>query len=461
MFRKRAAQRRCRAFRRSKSGARLRPGLNHGSKVCGVLDVKPKLLITTSTLPDDKHDPEPRFVFDLAAGLSRHFEVCILAPRHPGVAETDTLGGVEVRRYAYAPRRWETLTHPGAILDKLRERPARWGLVPLLLAGLYRETRRLLASRKFACVHAHWLVPQAAVQSLLAPNAAGTPYIAIAHGADVHAINGAVGSAMLRRAVRGASGVVAVSHSIELTLRQRFPGEMAERPTAVIGLGVDTQEFSPALRVSGEDVFPDLPRPLILFVGRLAEKKGIAVLLKAMSLEPMRSARASLAIIGRGALEQSLKDLCKELALDDRVHFYPGLHHASLGKHMAAADLLCVPSMTAKDGDQEGRPMVLVEAAACGVPAVGSDAGGIGEWIEDGVNGRLVPQADPAALAHALADLLGQPERLREMGRVARQKSLQLSWSQVADRYAAFTFDAIDRAATQRNLGRDLRAPVA
>ena len=127
----------------------------------GFIDLKPNLLVTTSTLPNRPDDPEPRFVLDLAIGLSRHFEVCVLAPRNPGARLTDEFGGVEIRRYPYAPLgSWETLTYPGASLERLRQRPVRWALVPLLVAGLYRATRRLLAERNFACVHAHWLVPQ-------------------------------------------------------------------------------------------------------------------------------------------------------------------------------------------------------------------------------------------------------------------------------------------------------------
>ena len=86
---------------------------------------------------------------------------------------------------------------------------------------------------------------------------------------------------------------------------------------------------------------------------------------------------------------------------------------------------------------------MLVEAAACGVPAVASDVGGIREWIDDGYNGILVPQADPLALARALTGLLTRPERLRQMGEAARQKAIETTWSAVADRYAEFTQKAL------------------
>ena len=110
---------------------------------------------------------------------------------------------------------------------------------------------------------------------------------------------------------------------------------------------------------------------------------------------------------------------------------------------MASADILCVPSV-----DQEGRPTVLVEAAACGIPSVAFDIGGIEDWIDDGYNGILIPEISPSSLACSLADLIKQPARIRQMGQRARQKAVEVSWPAMADRYAEFTLSAID--ATKR-----------
>jgi glycosyltransferase involved in cell wall biosynthesis len=138
-----------------------------------------------------------------------------------------------------------------------------------------------------------------------------------------------------------------------------------------------------------------------------------------------------------------LKDLCENLQLRDRVRFLPPVSHEELGRHIASADIVCVPSIVTASGDQEGRPTVLVEAAACGVPVVASDAGGVHDWIEDGINGVLVPPADPLALAQAIAGLVTHPERMRHMGDAARRKALETSWSAVADCYAEFTLCTI------------------
>jgi glycosyltransferase involved in cell wall biosynthesis len=179
------------------------------------------------------------------------------------------------------------------------------------------------------------------------------------------------------------------------------------------------------------------------YVGRLSEKKGVEFLLTAMATEPLRSMKASLVVIGRGPLEDRLHRLCRDLDLGNRVRFLPPCDHATLGAHIAAADVLCLPSVVTRGGDQEGRPTVLVEAASCGVPAVASDVGGVRDWIDHGRNGLMVPPGDPSALAQALAGLLSQPESVRQMGKAARQKALQTSWSAVADRYAEFTHRAI------------------
>ena len=185
--------------------------------------------------------------------------------------------------------------------------------------------------------------------------------------------------------------MVSASQLLNETLLCRFPSEMAARPTTVIGTGVDTEKFSPSLRAEDWAAAHGVSRPVILYVGRLSEKKGVEFLLTAMATEPLRSMKASLVIIGRGPLEDRLQRLCRELDLGNRVRFLPPCDHATLGAHIAAADVLCLPSVVTSDGDQEGRPTVLVEAASCGVPAVASDVGGVRDWIDHGRNGLLVP----------------------------------------------------------------------
>jgi colanic acid/amylovoran biosynthesis glycosyltransferase len=88
---------------------------------------------------------------------------------------------------------------------------------------------------------------------------------------------------------------------------------------------------------------------------------------------------------------------------------------------MRRASVLAAPSLTAADGDAEGLPNVVVEAAASGLPVVGTKHSGIPEAIDEGATGFLAPEGDVGALAARLADLLGSEPLRRDMGTAARR----------------------------------------
>jgi glycosyltransferase involved in cell wall biosynthesis len=171
--------------------------------------------------------------------------------------------------------------------------------------------------------------------------------------------------------------------------------------------GVDLDRFRPEVtaREAG----------LVLHVGRLVEKKGTKVLIEAMA----GIADATLAIIGDGPLRAALERQARELGA--RVRFLGALPSEDVAKWMQRASVLAVPSITAADGDAEGLPNVVVEAAASGLPVVGTHHSGIPEAIEDGVTGFLVPENDAGALAARLRDVLGSESHRSQMSLAARR----------------------------------------
>ena len=145
------------------------------------------------------------------------------------------------------------------------------------------------------------------------------------------------------------------------------------------------------------------------------EKKGTKVLIEAVA----GLADARLVIIGDGPLRGALERQARELG--DRVRFLGALPSDEVAQWMRRASVLAAPSLTAADGDAEGLPNVVVEAAASGLPVVGTKHSGIPEAIEDGTSGFLVPEGDAGALAARLADLLGSESLRRDMGAAARR----------------------------------------
>jgi len=397
---------------------------------------RPNLLITTSTLPRWESDSEAHFVLDLARHLRPWFDPTIVAPAAPGAALAGVLDGVRVVRYRYAPLRGaEVLCYPGAIMSRMRTNPAVAGLIPLLFAGLWRTVRAELRRRRYACVHAHWFAPQGLLHALSFRARSHPPLVVTSHGGDMALLRYPFVAGAYRRVLRRASAVTVVAPQIARAIQQLMPSYPAEQ-LSVIPMGVDLDRFSSASRDSRWVRDRGLSAPAILFVGRLVEKKGVQVLLEALAMPPLAATGASVAIAGDGPDRGRLEGQARALGVQERVRFLGALPPDEIAAALASCDLYCGPSIAARDGDQDGLPTVLCEAAACGLPLVGSDLAGIPLIVEDGVTGLLVPSGNPSALSRALARLASDPDLRSTCGRAARDRAAQFSWHRVAERYA-------------------------
>jgi glycosyltransferase involved in cell wall biosynthesis len=391
-----------------------------------------RVLVTTSTLPRFEDDPEPRFVLDLARNLPPEWETVVLAPAAPGAADVETLGGVQVKRYRYAPlRRMEVIAYPGAIMPRLRARPWLWLLVPLLAWGLRRAIRQELQAAPYDLVHCHWLVPQGAVQASLkhAP-----PFIATSHGGDLHSFRSNGVRPLLRHTARRAAALTVVSRQLSAAAADLL--ESTAPAPEVIPMGVDRDHFHPRHRTRDHFLKLGIPGHVVFFVGRLAEKMGVLYLLRALADQRRARSGAQRAIAGDGPLRTELQTAADSLGIAGRVHFLGALPHSVLPAYYASADIFCAPSVVGADGDQEGMPTVLMEAMACGCACVSTRTGGIPEFLVDGETAELVQPAEAGALADAIAGLLTDAERRQRLGTAARDASAAFGWEVIASRYA-------------------------
>ncbi len=180
-------------------------------------------------------------------------------------------------------------------------------------------------------------------------------------------------------------------------------------------IGVDTNAFE------SQAVNSDSERLVILHVARLVEKKGTAYLLEAFAKIAAQHPRAELVVIGTGPLGGSLEQRAAKLGIGARIRWLGAQPHAAVREWLRRAAVLCLPSCTAANGDAEGLGLVLLEAAASGVPVVATRHGGIPEAVEDGSTGYLVPERDASALGAALDALLAGDSLRARMGREARR----------------------------------------
>lgn len=154
-------------------------------------------------------------------------------------------------------------------------------------------------------------------------------------------------------------------------------------------IGVDRRIFKPSDR-------PRDPR-LVLFVGRLVERKGVPYLLEAMAQIKKRIPDARLAIIGTGPDKAALERLSMDLNVN--AQFLGGLSDSEMREWLSRARIFAGPSITGSDGDAEGLGMVFAEAQATGLPVVSCRHGGVPEVVRDGETGLLAPERDSRALA--------------------------------------------------------------
>ena len=236
------------------------------------------------------------------------------------------LDGVRVRRFAYLPRRWEKLAD-GGIAANLRARPGRWIQVPPLVVSFLVVARREARQRRTDVVHAHWVVPAGTVARLLR-----RPYLVTVHGADAYTLRSVPFGWIKRWTLRGAAAVVPVSSAIGDELR-RLGGEV----TMPIPMGVDFGGIAAAVGTR---------RPVagrVLLIGRLVEKKGIDILLRAVVTVPA----ATIRVIGDGPCRTELTDLATELGVADRVEFVGRRSRAEVLAELAEAAVVALPSRVA------------------------------------------------------------------------------------------------------------------
>ena len=395
-------------------------------------DGRPTVLVLASTYPRWRNDVEPGFVHALNRRLAERFDVIALVPDADGADDDGVADGVEVLRYRYAPRRWQTLVYNGGIAANLRRSAWKWLLLPTFVAGQWWAARRLVRTRRIDAVHAHWLVPQGLVARAL-----GKPFLVTSHGGDLFGLRGAALTA-LKRAVAAASSAMTVVSSAMATEAQRIG--LAPPTLDVVPMGVDLRErFVPDPSIARE---PDL----LLAVGRLVPKKGFVHLLDAMPAVLQSRPHARLAIAGFGPEENALRAQARRLGIEGRVDFLGAIPQTELPSLYRRATLLVAPFVRDAAGDQEGLPVVLMEAIGCGCPVIVGDVAGVDDLLGEAKAEVCVDPRDTAALASAIVSALGDPAALaRRAAQVRDMAASRVDWEFVARRYADLLQRCIDR----------------
>ncbi|MBI2408985.1 MAG: glycosyltransferase [Gemmatimonadetes bacterium] len=359
-----------------------------------------RVLFVTHAFPRQSGDAAGAFVLALAQAVQREgVEVRVLAPSAPGLAPVDTIDGIRVQRYRYAPRAWETLAYVGTMAEQVSASVRGKLALALMSWRGRRAARAVVRAWRPDLVHAHWWFP-----SGMQGGGHGVPMVVTMHGSDVRLMRTAKARALFGRVAAQSAALFAVSGWLARQARDALGG----RPVGTAPMPAATSLFTaPALDAH--------ERGRMLFVGRLNAQKGLDDLLQAMA-----RARKSwtLDVVGDGPDRAALERRAIELGVAERVQWLGHLPQTELAPLYGRSAALVIPST------DEGLGLVGVEAALCETPAIAYASGGLTDVVQDGVTGWLVPAGDIAALAHAIDGVVDRPPKARAAGAAARVRAL-------------------------------------
>jgi glycosyltransferase involved in cell wall biosynthesis len=281
------------------------------------------------------------------------------------------------------------------------------------VSGVAPAFHRRLGAADPALIHAHFGPDGAA--ALPIARALQVPLVVTLHGYDILAPDRALARSLggrlylsrRRRLWERAAAFICVSNFVHAAaLARGFPPEKL----VVHYIGVDRAKFSPS---------PEPRAPVVLFVGRLIEVKGCEFALRAMARLQAAIPDARLVVIGNGPLRAPLEAMARDLGVS--CDFLGAQSNDVVRAWMRCARVLCLPSITSRDGTNEAFGIVQLEAQASGTPVVAFRSGGIPEGIDDGVTGALVAEGDVAGLSDAMLRYLRDDELWRAANRHAPQ----------------------------------------
>lgn len=404
------------------------------------------VVMVTTSYPRFAGDSVGTFMEPIAKGVAaRGHEVHIVAPWHPRLARGTVEDGVFFHFFKYAPvASLNVFGYAAGLQADVRVKAAAWLAAPLALSAGWFTAMRVAQKRRATMMHGHWVVPGGVIAAAARP---GLPLVVSLHGSDVFvAERMAPARAAAARVFRRAGVVTACS--ADLATRAIALGAAPSR-LEVVPYGVDAERFRPSIDARQRrraEAGIGTNAPLLVAAGRLVRKKGFEYLIDAL---PRIAAPAQLVIAGAGDLDAELRARAAAAGVADRVRFLGDIAQDDVASWFAAGDVAVVPSVRDASGNVDGLPNTVLEALASGTPVVATAAGGIGSVIEDGRNGILVPERDPAALAQAVSALLADRRRGSALGVSARATvTARFGWEAAAARFEA----AYDRALAFKSL---------
>jgi len=391
--------------------------------------------VVTTSFPRWPGDFSGVFILELLKRLTDSFNIFVLAPHFPKSAFKETWFGLTIYRFRYflPTKRQEVCYGPG-ILSNLNRNRLLIFILPFLFISQSLKIIYLIKKENIDLVHAHWFLPSGLTASL-ATKIYQRPLIVTSHGPDILSLKGVFFDKIRSIVFNRAEAITFIS---PIFIRQFIKNQPIKlNKVYSISMGVDTNLFQSSAKIKEDGEarlreklgFYPSP-PILLFVGALAERKGVSYLVKSMPAIIKNFPKAALLIIGSGPEREELENLSLNLNLKKNVFFLGNIEPQELPYYYNQADVFVLPSLV------EGLPVVLMEALACGLPIVATRIAGIPDMIKDGQNGFLVSPQSPKELSRAVINILLNGELRKNIAKEAQKTAREkYDWSVIVEQF--------------------------
>jgi len=396
------------------------------------------ILVFTTTFPTFlEKDGTPPFVYELSRRLVEKdgVHIIVLTPFRKGTKVFEERDKLKIYRFKYG----FTNLCEGGILPNLKKNKLLYFQVPFLFLFAFLNLKKIVKKEKIDIIHAHWIIPQGFLAVLYKKlfRKKGIKIICTSHGGDIFGLQNSVMKKIKKWILNNVDGLTVVSNAIKEEVKKLNARD--DLPIEVIPMGVDPNIFNPSQYDKKIKERYNIKGPFLLFVGRLAEKKGVKYLIDAMPEVVKKYPETKLLIIGSGPLENESKTQAKNLNLENNIIFTGAIPNNELPKYYATADIFIGPSVVAKSGDAEGFGLVFVEALLSKTSVITSDLPAISDIVKNEQTGIQVDVKNKEALSQRIIQLIENEEKRRELAESGYNfVKNNFSWDIIANKYYDF-----------------------
>jgi glycosyltransferase involved in cell wall biosynthesis len=390
------------------------------------LEKRRKIVAISTSYPIRAESVSGIFVHRLYAALAKSWDLLVLCP---GDAMDDSLGsfdGVSIIPVRYAPQKWQVLGGAGGLIPSIKNSPFKLVLLPILLISIFFTA--LIKSKSATIIHANWAVSGAI--AVVVGKIRRIPVVTTLRGDDIaRAKDSFLDKVLLKLAVLGSAKIICVSKAMADQLMLKFPVRKADISACLNGVD---ESFLKIQHIKNK-----IGVLRIVSVGSLIPRKGYDLLIQAVA-SIKHKYPVQVVIAGDGPSRLELIKQAELLGVAANFDFVGELSQFEVQKLLSNSDVFILSSRS------EGRPNVVVEAMAAGLPIISSELDGVQDLVIDGHNGWKFKTGNAADLARAIEKATQFLDDLYQWGAISRLLLGNSSnWEFTAQQYTEVFFAAL------------------